>query len=134
VSDDPTSAVLAALKATGGELAVAPGVTGTLGLVVVTGTAQGDIKVRVRLLDGRLVEADAGAGPDPDLTLTLPSAEAGAIVAGALDPSVAFMRGRLKTAGDNGLLLGVLAAAAAPGFGAWLDGVTAAASAAPPVR
>ena len=36
------------------------------------------------------------------------------MAAGDLDPSVAFMRGRMKTAGDPGLVLDVLAAAAAP--------------------
>jgi hypothetical protein len=130
MSDDPTPSVLASLQASGGELAAAPGVSGTVALVL-TGTAQGDVKVRVRLVDGRPVEAVAGGGPEPDLTLTLPAAEAGAIAAGTLDPSVAFMRGRLKTAGDNGLLLAVLAAAAAPGFAAWLHSVTGGAAGSP---
>jgi putative sterol carrier protein len=34
------------------------------------------------------------------------------MAAGELDPSVAFMQGRLKTAGDPGLVLDVLAGAA----------------------
>jgi putative sterol carrier protein len=94
-------------------------VTGTIALVV-TGTPGGDLKVRIELLDGRPVEIATDPGPDPELTLTVPAADARAIRAGTLDPSVAFMRGRLKTAGDNGLLLGLLAATADPSFGAWL--------------
>jgi len=122
---DALAGILAAAVATGEVLPVSPGVSGTVA-VVVTGTSDGDVKVRVRLVDGRPVGADTDAGPDPELTLTLPSGDAGAIGRGTLDPSVAFMRGRLKTAGDNGLLLGVLAATADPGFGPWLTGLVAA--------
>jgi putative sterol carrier protein len=35
---------------------------------------------------------------------------------GQLDPSVAFMQGRLKTSGDNALLLSVLKWSATPAF------------------
>jgi putative sterol carrier protein len=111
--------LLAAVVARGGALAPAEGVTGTVA-VVVTGTTGGDVKARVRLVDGRPVEAAAGTAPDADLTLTLPVALAAAVAEGSLEPSVAFMRGQLKTAGDNGLLLGVLALTAAPGFAEWL--------------
>jgi hypothetical protein len=118
-SDLPFGHLLADLVASAGDLASAPGVTGSVGLVV-TGTAAGDVKMRIRLVDGRPVEIGTEPGPDPELTLTVPAAEADAIRAGTLDPSVAFMRGRLKTVGDNALLLGVLAATADPGFGSWL--------------
>jgi hypothetical protein len=121
---DLVPGLLAAIVALGGDLAPAPGVTGSVGLVV-TGTASGDVKVRIQMVDGRPVEASTDPGPEPELTLTLPAPEAGAIGAGTLDPSVAFMRGRLKTAGDNGLLLGLLAATAEPGFGSWLVRVSA---------
>ena len=46
----------------------------------------------------------------PDLTLTLPSAIADAVAGGELTASAAFMQGRMKTAGDLGLVLDVLAA------------------------
>lgn len=51
------------------------------------------------------------------LAVTVPAAEARAILDGELSPSVAFMRGRLKTSGDPGAVLDVLAASATPPFG-----------------
>ena len=121
MSASGAAGILSSVLASGARLGLSPGVTGTV-VLVVTGTAEGDVTVRLRLDDGRPADGllGDGPGPDPDLTLTLPAADADGIVAGTLDPSVAFMRGRLKTAGDNRLLLGLLAATAVPGFGAWL--------------
>jgi hypothetical protein len=53
---------------------------------------------------------------DRELAVILPAPVARAILAGELSPSVAFMRGRLKTRGDPGAVLDVLAATAAPAF------------------
>jgi hypothetical protein len=57
------------------------------------------------------------------LTLTLSPADAELVRQGRLSPSVAFMQGRLKTSGDNALLLRVLAWSAtdafAPALAAW---------------
>ena len=50
-------------------------------------------------------------GRGPDLTLTLTDADARAVVAGELDPSVAFMQGRMKVAGAMAPLLDLLALA-----------------------
>jgi hypothetical protein len=58
----------------------------------------------------------AGDEPERQLAVTLPAAEAWAILAGELSPSVAFMRGRLKTSGDPGAVLDALAASATPSF------------------
>lgn len=115
-----TAGTVTAAVATAADLPEAPGATGTVA-VVVTGGPDGDERGTLRLLDGRPVEALEAA--DADLTLTLTAAEATAVVAGELDPSVAFMRGRLKTSGDNGLVLRFLAATAAPAFGPWLAAV-----------
>jgi hypothetical protein len=91
----------------------APGATGTV-QVVVTGTdVPNDGKWHLRLDDGVVVEAEAGTRSAPDLTFTIGYPEGAAMAAGDLDPSVAFMRGRMKTAGDPGLVLDVLAATAA---------------------
>ncbi len=90
----------------------APGPTGTV-QIVVTGAPDGDGKWHLRLDEGVVVEAEAGTRSAPDLTLTVGYAEAAAMAAGELDPSVAFMRGRMKTAGDPGLVLDVLAGTAA---------------------
>jgi SCP-2 sterol transfer family len=88
-----------------------PGSTATV-QVVVTGAPAGDGKWHLRLDDGVVAEAAAGTVAEPDLTLTVAYPEGAAMAAGELDPSVAFMQGRLKTAGDPGLVLDVLAGAA----------------------
>jgi putative sterol carrier protein len=70
---------------------------------------------------------DDGPGPvregcdgEPDLTLGLSRDDALSVQQGQLPPSVAFMQGRLKTSGDNELLLRVLAWTATPAFQAAL--------------
>ena len=59
-----------------------------------------------------------GSQGEAALTLTLSPGDAEQILEGLLAPSVAFMQGRLKTAGDNALLLRALAWSATPAFGA----------------
>jgi hypothetical protein len=66
--------------------------------------------------DGPGPVAPGGDG-DADLTLSLSPGDADLVRQGQLAPSVAFMQGRLKTSGDNGLLLEVLAWTATPAFG-----------------
>jgi hypothetical protein len=87
----------------------APGGSGAVA-VVVTGLPDGDGFWQVRIDDGVVAEVAAGAPAAPDLTLTLPAAVASEVAHGALTPSAAFMQGRMKTAGDLGLTLDVLAA------------------------
>lgn len=77
----------------------------------VTGGPDGDVKLHAAGNDVAL-----GALADADVSLTVPYAEAIAIAQGELKPSVAFMQGRMKTAGDPGKLLDLLAATAAPPF------------------
>jgi hypothetical protein len=62
-----------------------------------------------------------GCDGEPDLTLALSPDDARSVRDGELAPSVAFMQGRLKTTGDNGLLLRVLAWTATPAFAAALS-------------
>lgn len=62
---------------------------------------------------GQLVEVVATdpatpLDPAPDVTLTLTPDDAAAMRDGALDLSVAFMRGQMKMSGDFGVLLAVL--------------------------
>jgi putative sterol carrier protein len=71
------------------------------------------LKFHVRVDDGVVAEAAPGSIAAPDVTFTASYPDASAMAAGELDPSVAFMQGRLKTAGDQGLVLDVLAGAAA---------------------
>jgi SCP-2 sterol transfer family len=54
--------------------------------------------------------------PEPDLALALSPDDAQLVARGELEPSVAFMQGRLKTSGDNALLLRVLAWTTTPAF------------------
>jgi putative sterol carrier protein len=77
----------------------------------ITGAPDGDVKVHFD-------DGDIGLGllDNADVSLTLPYPEALAIARGELQPTVAFMQGRMKTAGDPGRLLAVLAATATPEF------------------
>jgi SCP-2 sterol transfer family len=95
----------------GAEHAPFPGITGTV-QVVVGGGPEKDVKFVVVLDDGKIGSAERRVDPDAELTLTFEYANAVAVQEGELDPSVAFMQGRLKTAGDPGLVLDVLAGAA----------------------
>ena len=87
----------------------APGGSGAV-QVLVTGLADGDASWQVRVDDGVVAEVAPGAPATADLTLTVPVAIAESIAAGELTASAAFMQGRMKTAGDLGLVLDVLAA------------------------
>jgi len=78
--------------------------------MAVLGVAGGDVRYHRSYRGGRVVDAGLGPAGAPDVTFTLPQADAREVLAGRLDPSVAFMQGRLKTAGSNGMVLEVLAA------------------------
>jgi SCP-2 sterol transfer family len=62
---------------------------------------------------GRLLSECDG---EPDLTLTISTEDARRVKDGELEASVAFMQGRLKSTGDNALLLRVLAWSTTPEF------------------
>jgi hypothetical protein len=87
----------------------APGGSGAV-QVVVTGLPDGEATWQVRVEDGVVAEVSPGAPASAALTLTLPAAVADAVAVGELTASAAFMQGRMKTAGDLGLVLDVLAA------------------------
>ena len=92
-------------------LAGPPSLEGTV-RVDVTGGADGDWTAHARFGGGRLADLGPGAGEGPDVTVTLTFEDARAVLVGDLDPSVAFMQGRMKVAGDMGLVLDLLALAA----------------------
>jgi hypothetical protein len=69
-------------------------------------TTLGRVLTRCDATSFTVVDDDA-AGP-VDVTLTLTPADATALGDGSLRPSVAFMRGQMKMAGDPGALLRVL--------------------------
>ena len=63
---------------------------------------------RHRVVVGDTVEPAAADDTPAEVVLTLTPADAAALRAGELRPSVAFMRGTMKMAGDFGVLLHVL--------------------------
>jgi predicted lipid carrier protein YhbT len=93
--------------------------------MVVTGGPDKDVKYVLVLDGGRVAEARAGAAADADLTLTVEYANAVALQQGELDPSVAFMQGRSKAAGDTGLLLALLPAMRTDAYRAFREKLTA---------
>ena len=95
-----------------------PGGTGTVSVSVVLGKGR-DAAYHWRYQDGRPGEGGAGAAADPDLALVIERADARAVLAGDVTPSVAFMRGRLKASGDGGLLLNLLKSTSGQGYQQW---------------
>jgi hypothetical protein len=104
--------------------------------VDVFGDATGVVAVEVGGADGGVYWREWAAGvpvrggvgkPEElaDLTLGLTAAEAQAFWRGEWSPSVAFMRGQLKTAGDNALLFALLASVSRPKAAALLAEVEA---------
>ena len=87
-----------------------PTLEGTV-VVEVTGAGDGTVSGHAVFEAGRLVSAGAGPVDGADLTVTLSDADARDVVAGTLDPSVAFMQGRMKVAGSMAPLLDLLALA-----------------------
>ena len=104
--------------AVGAELADVTGpptLSGTL-VVEVTGGPDGDTAGHVVFADGSVVSSGPGPVPSPDLTLTLSDEDARGVLAGDLDPSVAFMQGRMKVVGAMAPLLDLLALAGTEAF------------------
>ena len=85
----------------------------------------GDTQFHAVIVDGAVESVAAGGLSDADVSLTLPIDEATAVAQGELAPSVAFMQGRMKTAGDPGKLLDLLALTARPGFAQFRESVAA---------
>lgn len=77
---------------------------------VITGGPDGDVSCYWVLADGRPTSAAIGSLESPDVTLTLSWSDAAAIQSGGLDPSVAFMQGRMKVAGSMSVVLELLPA------------------------
>jgi predicted lipid carrier protein YhbT len=94
--------------------------------VVVTGGPDKDVKFVVVLDGGRVTDARAGTEAEAELTLTVEYSNAVAIQQGELDPSVAFMQGRSKAAGDTGLLLQLLPLTRTDAYRAFRDQLAAA--------
>ena len=112
------------LARTGGEHAPFPGVSGRV-QVVVSGGPEKDVKFVAVLDDGRVTDAARRVDADAELTLTFEYANAVAVQQGELDPSVAYMQGRMKAAGDTGMLLQLLPLTRTPAYKAFREKLTA---------
>lgn len=74
----------------------------------VNGGPDGDVTFHLVVEEGRLVTAEIGPDADPPVTLSAGYDVAVAIARGELDPSAAFMQGRIKVAGDMSHLFALL--------------------------
>ena len=108
LSPEWVSASSAALRPWPGAVPVTPPVILS---VTVTGGPEGDVRYERRWG----TDTDA-TGEERQLALTIPAPDARAVLTGDLSPSVAFMRGRIKTSGDAAAVLEVLAATADTSF------------------
>ena len=100
------------------------GANGTVSMVITAGPA-GEVSYHWSYRDGVPGDGGIGSAPDANLTLTIGRADAEAVAKGDVEPSVAYMRGRLKAAGDGGLLLGLLASTATKAYRDWRQHIAA---------
>lgn len=84
-----------------------PGATARV-QVVVSGAPDGEVAYLQVFEDGRLVGCARTRDASADVTLNQTYADAVAIATGDLDPSAAFMQGRVKVVGSMGSLMAVL--------------------------
>jgi predicted lipid carrier protein YhbT len=75
---------------------------------VVTGGPDGEVRYVHTIVDGRTTALAAGSDESADVTFTNTYADARALAQGELDPSVLFMQGRTKMAGDMGKVLALM--------------------------
>ncbi len=102
----------------------APGLTGTFSLAVSLGSRR-EIGLHWTYKDGAPGGGGPGADQDADVALTLTAADALDVFGGGVEPSVAFMRGRLKASGDGALLLEFLASTGTKQYEKWRSRVGA---------
>lgn len=110
-----------------GLLPEAPGLSGSVSLAVTEGTGRKRTEAGFhwRYQDGKPVDGEAGVDANADLVLLIAGEDAADLLSGQVEPSVAFMRGRLKATGDGGLLLGFLKSTTDSKFDTWRRRVAA---------
>jgi hypothetical protein len=110
------------------QLPPAPGAEGVVSLAFGL-AARREVAIHWRYEDGRAVEGGPGPGKEPVLALSVSGADAPEVLSGRVEPSVAFMRGRLKAAGEGSVLLAFLSATATEAFAEWCRRIDALAGA-----
>jgi len=82
----------------------------------ITNGPEGNVSCYWEVDEGRLEASAEGTVEGPDVTLTLSRKDAASLCRGDLDPSVAFMQGRVKVAGSMGVMISLLTAMNAPEY------------------
>lgn len=95
------------LRQVGGAQPEHPGASARVQFVLVGGPKD-EVRYFWVVEDGRITSCDLGDLADPELTLTESWEDALAIQRGTLDPSAAFMQGRIKVGGSMTRLLALL--------------------------
>ncbi|MDQ1500651.1 MAG: hypothetical protein QOI86_3991 [Actinomycetota bacterium] len=80
----------------------------------VTGGPEGDTDYYWVLDEGRIAEAKLGKHPAPEFTMTLTYEDGAKVEKGELDPSAAFMQGKLKVAGNMAKLMSLMPVTSSP--------------------
>lgn len=68
------------------------------------------------IADGQLADAGLGEHPNPDVSITVDVEIARAMQRGELDPTTAFLEGRLEVEGNLDLLVALLPITASPAY------------------
>lgn len=102
----------------------APGAEGSVTLSFVVAPRR-EVGFHWRYEKGQVTRSAPGPAAEADLVLSLAATDAAEVLAGRMDPSVAFMRGRLKATGDGGILLAFLESTTSGGYAGWREAVAA---------
>ena len=125
VEDFGDESRLAAVRAVAKVLSEVPGCSVRVRLDI-AGAGGGTCRLGVVIVDGRLVELSSGRLTDVDCTVSVAASDACGILGGDVDPSVAYMQGRLKIEGAyEKVLFGLRPMLATQGFAAFAGEVQA---------
>ena len=95
------------LRSLGAELPARPGATARIQHIV-TRAPGGEVRYVHEIVDGRTTGLAVGGDDTADVTFTNTYADAQSLARAELDPSVLFMQGRTKMAGDMGKVLALM--------------------------
>lgn len=104
LSEGWAEALKAELNASAGFREAAVGHSATIQQVI--GGADGDTRYWITIAD-ETIDMGIGEAPDADVTITQGYETAAALARSELSPVTAFMTGKIKVAGNMGLLLGL---------------------------